>query len=149
LLNVRFRPIPAISGTAALDPLLTLERTLTLVIVSRSIDRIVERIDGGDLRPRAHKVVISLVTHLKLSPLGTEVLEAFTNGRSVGNTELLGRLWSEVERLPLRQQGGGRMLVSLLHPDVDVDWYHAEYLIGWSEDEGISDETILAAFEPD
>jgi len=117
--------------------------------MSGSLDRIVDRIDAGDLRPRSHGVVRALAAHLQLSPLGTEVLQAFEKERSVGNSELLNRLWSEIEQLPLERQGGRRMLVSLLHPDAEIDGYQAGHLLSWSKDEGIPNETVLAAFEPD
>jgi hypothetical protein len=54
---------------------------------------------------------------------------------------------AEIETLPLRQQSGHRILLPLLRPDDQVDFHLADYLIGWSEDEGLSDAVILDAFD--
>lgn len=107
---------------------------------------IVDRMDAGVLLPRTHDVTSVLAEHLRnLSPLSTEVIEAFRAGSSVGNDALLRRLWEEIEGLPQHQQGGRRLLVSLLHPNAHIDGYHAGYIIDWSRDEGVPDEVIIRA----
>src|SRR5690349_2674515 len=93
---------------------------------------IVSRIDEGVLRPRSHQVARRLAEHLNgLSPLCVEVINAFDKGRSVGDVDLLTRLWNEIESLPLVRQGGHRTLVPLLQPDADVDGYEAGLILGW------------------
>ena len=108
---------------------------------------IIDQIDAGHLRPRSHAVVGSLAAHLKLSPLGAEVLEAFKQGTSVGNEGLIDRIWNEIENLPPEQQGGRRVLVQLLHPDAPIDGYEAGYLVSWAESEGVPSEAIWTAFQ--
>jgi hypothetical protein len=110
-------------------------------------EEIIERIDAGVLNPRTHGVARRLGQHLStLSLLCAEVIDAFDKGSSVGNTDLLTRLWREIEGLPLRQQGGRRTLISLLKPDAEIDGYHAGFLLSWSEDENIPVEAVLSAF---
>lgn len=86
--------------------------------MASALDSIIDRIDVGELEPRSHAVVRRLASDLPtLSPLGTEVVRAFDQGRSVGNSELTARLWDEIESVPLDRQGAQRLLVALVHPD--------------------------------
>lgn len=78
--------------------------------------------------------------------MGAEVLAAFDAGRATANQDLLEKLWATIESLPLAKQGSLRMLVLLLRPDQPVDALHAEYLIGWAQDEGVPAEMIETAF---
>lgn len=76
--------------------------------------RIIEQIDAGALDPRAHNVCRSLARHLcGLSSTSDEVVRAFDEGRSVGNENLSKALWADIERLPLGQQGGRRIVSAL------------------------------------
>ncbi len=111
-------------------------------------ERIIERIDAGELRPRTHRVCRVLAGHLsKPSAVSVEVIRAFDEGSSVGNENLSTRLWSEIESLPVGQQGGRRIVVSLLRPDEGVDFHLADYLVGWAEEEGFAASEIVEAFQ--
>jgi hypothetical protein len=114
--------------------------------MSEPLDAIVDRIDTGALLPRSHSVVRPLAEKLvTLSPLASEVVAAFDHG--MGNkTDLLTRLWKEIESLPLDQQGGRRMLVALLQPDHQLDGYEAGYYLLWSKQERLTEAEIRCAF---
>lgn len=111
-------------------------------------DAIVDKIGSGALRPRIHGVVRALAQELPaLSALSADVLASFDAGGSVGDLALLTRLWEEIGSLPLETQGGRRMLVWLLHPDKEVNFEEASYIVQWSLEEGVAAEPIWAAFE--
>ena len=85
---------------------------------------------------------------VELSPLCAEIIEAFDTGDSVGDLDLLNRLWIEIESLPLSRQGGRRTMVTLLQPDRDIDGYEAGFLLLWAEEEGLSPEAFVSALAP-
>jgi hypothetical protein len=113
--------------------------------MSSDPEQIVERIDEGVLCPRSHEVARRLAIN-GLSPLCDEVIKAFDEGRSVGNIDLLTRLWKEIESLSSDRQGGRRMLISLLQPDAGIDGYEAGFLLLWADEESIPREAIVSAF---
>jgi hypothetical protein len=117
-------------------------------MVQHAVQRIIERIDAGELLVCSHRVVRKLAAQLPaLSPVGAETLSAFDAGHSVANAELAAKLWEKIESLPRDEQGGHRMLVNLLHPDEPINGYQAEYLIGWCQKEGVADAKIVSAFQ--
>lgn len=111
------------------------------------ISAIVDDIDAGRLQLRTHEVARRLAQHETRSrALGAEVLAAFDVGSATGNHLLLEKLWDRIEGTPVIDQGCFRTLVSLLQPNERLDGHHAEYLIGWAQDEGVPLETIETAF---
>jgi len=108
---------------------------------------LVDDIDTERLQPRAHVVARRLADlEAPTDPLTAEILRVFDAGSPVPNEDLLKKLWSKIEEIDLSRQGAFRTLVALLQPDMPIDGYYAEYLIGGAQDEGVGSTAIDAAF---
>lgn len=112
-----------------------------------SIAALLDEIDAGHLNPRSHTVSRRLAELEGIAdPLAAEVVRAFDAGEAVPNEPLLKKLWSRIDEADPSKQGALRTLVSLLQPDAPIDGYLADYLIGWAQEEGVSNEAIISAF---
>jgi hypothetical protein len=111
-----------------------------------AISAILDDIDAGRLKPRSHEVMRRLAEHERSGAMGAEIVAAFDAGTATADQHLLEKLWATIESLPLAEQGTLRTLVSLVRPDEPIDGVHAEYLIGWAQDEGVPAEAIETAF---
>lgn len=114
------------------------------MVQSVSADSLVDLIDSGGLRVRAHAVTRSL---LAVAPNATPEERAVLSGLAEDDQErMTTRLWRLIEARPLDQQGGLRLLIVLLRPDIAIDGYLAEYLLDWSRQRGLNEDQTVQAF---
>jgi hypothetical protein len=110
-------------------------------------DLIVDAIDTGAIRPKSHSICRYFCRHFQIDRIDDRaLLEAFDAGNDEMAKQFSTPLWHRIRDLPVNAQGKERILVGLTLADKDVDFYHAEFLVGWALEIGIGKSAIRAAF---
>ncbi|WP_448537488.1 hypothetical protein [Sphingobium yanoikuyae] len=110
-------------------------------------DSIIEEIDAGSIHPTTHLVVRALHEHINLADdLQREALAAFDRGDQSADTDLQSAMWTKIRELAVEDQSGMRLSICLTRPNEAIDWYLAEYIIGWAREQGVEERQIIDAF---
>jgi hypothetical protein len=116
--------------------------------MNAAADDLITEIDAAAIIPMTHAVTRGLYRHISLrDALQNEVVAAFDNGgQSLDMADFRAALWTKIDSLDAESQGGLRLLVALTHPDKDIDWHMAEFIILWARQEGVTEHQIIEAF---
>ena len=106
-------------------------------------DAIIKRIDAGTLHPMGNVVARAL---LKKIGFEHEIIAQHDRGEAIEWLPGTDTLWTQINSLPVDQQGSLRIVANLTHPECELDSYAAEFFILWARQQGVSETGIGEAF---
>lgn len=114
-----------------------------------NFDDLLDQIGDGKLAVSAHSVASRILGNLRLNDsLLKHVLSPHGSiGTSAETRELQKILWKKIDADDPGSKGWLRLAVVLTHPDQIMDDQLAEYFELWAQQEGMSEQEIIAAFE--
>lgn len=114
-----------------------------------NFDDLLDRIGDGKFAVSAHSVASRILGNLRLDdPLLKHVLSLHDSiGTSAEIGELQKIIWDKIDADDPGSDGWLRLAVVLTHPDQIIDDQLAEYFELWAQQEGMSEQQIIAAFE--
>lgn len=114
-----------------------------------NFDDLLAQISDGKFAVSAHSVARRILDDSRLNdPLLKQVLSLHDSiGTSAEIGELQKMLWDEIDADDPGSDGWLRLAVLLTLPDQVIDDQLAEYFELWAQQEGMSEQHIIAAFE--